>query len=151
MMLDPINERPRLAATTEPHPLASVWECERFAGFIEARLAEDKRIAEALLFACRDPSRLPGFELCGGPAAEAFWERFTPERMARAAEFGQTILLRHTVHFGLPGGTRNATTFWCRCGDPYPCYNLCRLVVQWRNHPDYKSAISVPDSEPSAP
>lgn len=56
-------------AGTEPSALA-------------ATLAEAKRIADGLQFACRLPDKKPDFTACGGPAAEAYWEYFTPARTA---------------------------------------------------------------------
>src|SRR5512146_79285 len=49
---------------------------------LTAELARAKRIADGLQFACRLPDRKPGFTACGGPAAEAYWEYFTPARIA---------------------------------------------------------------------
>jgi hypothetical protein len=37
-----------------------------------------RRLAEGLLSACRNPDLRPDFAGCGGPAAEAYWEFFTP-------------------------------------------------------------------------
>jgi len=47
-----------------------------------ALLAESQRIADALAFACRLPDKKPDFFACGGPAAEAYWEHFTPARVS---------------------------------------------------------------------
>lgn len=47
-----------------------------------AELAKAKRIADGLQFACRIPDRKPDFTACGGPAAETYWEYFTPARIA---------------------------------------------------------------------
>jgi hypothetical protein len=46
-----------------------------------AALDEAKRIADALHFACRLPDKTPDFTACGGPAAEAYWDYFTPARI----------------------------------------------------------------------
>ena len=48
---------------------------------LTSTLAEAKRIADALQFACRYPDRKPDFTWCGGPAAEAYWTYFTPARI----------------------------------------------------------------------
>jgi hypothetical protein len=37
-----------------------------------------RRLAEGLLFACKNPMASPDFTSCGGPAAEAYWAFFTP-------------------------------------------------------------------------
>jgi hypothetical protein len=47
-----------------------------------AILAEAKRTADALAFACRIPDKVPDFSACGGPAAEAYWSYFTPVRIS---------------------------------------------------------------------
>jgi hypothetical protein len=45
-------------------------------------LAEARRIARTLETACRNPGKTPDFTACGGPAAEAYWEYFTPARIS---------------------------------------------------------------------
>ena len=45
-------------------------------------LKEAARIAQGLENACRDPARVPFFTGCGGPAAEAYWNYFTPARIS---------------------------------------------------------------------
>lgn len=55
-----------------------------------AELAKAKKTASDLQSACRIPDRKPDFTACGGPAAEAYWDYFTPARvislLAAAAE-----------------------------------------------------------------
>jgi uncharacterized protein DUF6221 len=51
------------------------------ADFVKARNAEDHHFAQGLMFACRDHRQAPDFYACGGPAAEAFWQRFDARRM----------------------------------------------------------------------
>ena len=46
-----------------------------------ATLEKAKRIADGLHFACRIPDKKPDFTACGGPAAEAYWDYFTPARI----------------------------------------------------------------------
>ena len=48
---------------------------------VSVTLAEAKRIADTLAFACRIPDKVPDFTACGGPAAEAYWAYFTPARI----------------------------------------------------------------------
>jgi hypothetical protein len=48
---------------------------------VAAALDEAKQIADALHFACRLPDKKPDFTACGGPAAEAYWDYFTPARI----------------------------------------------------------------------
>jgi Family of unknown function (DUF6221) len=49
--------------------------------FIEARRAEDREVADGLMFACRIPDVMPDFTACGGPAAEGHWKAFDARRM----------------------------------------------------------------------
>jgi hypothetical protein len=60
-----------------------------------ARLAESKRIADTLAFACRDPNRKPDFTFCGGPAAEDYWEHFTPARVLPLVAAVERVLELH--------------------------------------------------------
>lgn len=60
--------------------------------FLTAQLAEDKKAAHGLMFACRDPRREPVFDWCGGPAAEHFWGHFDAARMLREVEAGEALL-----------------------------------------------------------
>ena len=48
---------------------------------LAATLAGAKRIADGLQFACRSAAYTPDFTGCGGPAAEAYWDYFTPARI----------------------------------------------------------------------
>jgi hypothetical protein len=65
------------------------------ADYLAARLAEDRQVAEGLMFACLQPGRRPVFDFCGGPAAEQFWARFDPARMLREIEAKQETLRLH--------------------------------------------------------
>ena len=49
---------------------------------VAATLAGAKRIADGLQVACRIPDKTPDFTACGGPAAEAYWDYFTPARIS---------------------------------------------------------------------
>lgn len=57
-----------------------------------SELAKAKRIAGSLQFACRDPARKPDFTACGGPAAEAYWEYFTPARSVSLVKALEKVL-----------------------------------------------------------
>lgn len=59
---------------------------------LSAELAKAKRIADALGFACRLPDRKPDFFACGGPAAEAYWDYFTPARVVSLVAALETVL-----------------------------------------------------------
>jgi hypothetical protein len=105
--------------------------------FLLARLAEDEKVAHALLFACRDPARRPVFDWCGGPAAEAFWDRFDPAQRLREIEAKQAILNEHTPR------TRGSRTSCSSCsygnslGASWPCLTVAKAAAVYRNHPDY--------------
>lgn len=62
------------------------------AELLKAGLDADERIADGLSFACKIPGRVPDFTGAGGPAAEEFWDRFTPHRRAREAAVGRVVL-----------------------------------------------------------
>lgn len=62
---------------------------------LTAALEEGQRIADALAFACRDPARKPDFFACGGPAAEAYWDYFTPARISSLLAAVRAVLELH--------------------------------------------------------
>ena len=69
---------------------------------LTAELAKAKKIADGLQFACRLPDRKPDFTFCGGPAAEQYWEYFTPARIAgllAALDEALAAVGRHTQWF----------------------------------------------------
>lgn len=55
-------------------------DADRMVAALKAQMDEDKRAAEALIAAVKLPGKLPDFSGCGGPAAEAYWQRFDPAR-----------------------------------------------------------------------
>lgn len=58
-------------------------------------LTEAKRIADGLAFACLMPGRTPDFTFCGGPAAEAYWNYFTPARISSLLAAFDAVLKEH--------------------------------------------------------
>jgi hypothetical protein len=60
-----------------------------------ATLAKARRIANGLQCACRIPDRKPDFSGCGGPAAHAYWEYFTPAKVAGILEGLEAALKEH--------------------------------------------------------
>lgn len=62
------------------------------AAIIEAGVAEDESAAKALATATRFVDGRPDFYGCGGPAAEAYWDRMTPERALRRAEATRALV-----------------------------------------------------------
>lgn len=106
--------------TPDPAP----WECPRCHCLFErprsghepcgdpvsVTLAEAKRIADTLAFACRIPDKVPDFTACGGPAAEAYWAYFTPARIVSLlAAVGRVLEMAaewSAESAGLEGGHR---------------------------------------------
>ena len=93
------------------------------AAFISARLDEDQRAADGLYFAARIPDRRPDFTGCGGPAAEAYWERFEPARILREAAAMRAILAQWQAS---PPES------------PVLTHALYELAAIWSDHPDYR-------------
>lgn len=89
-------------------------DLEYMAAFIEARLAEDKATAEALMFASRFAGGEPDFTGRGGPAAGEHWKRFDPARMLRDVDADRAIVA---------ACTRAAE------GDPYSPAGVLALAV----------------------
>ena len=61
---------------------------------VASTLAEAQRIADALHFACRLPDKTPDFFACGGPAAEAYWNYFTPARITALLAAIEAVLAK---------------------------------------------------------
>jgi hypothetical protein len=89
--------------------------------FLKARLDEDEARANGLFFACRIPGKLPDFSSRGGPAAEVYWQHFTPDRMIREVEAKRAIIAEHSPYFG----------------GSYPA--LRHLAAIYSDHPDYRA------------
>ena len=84
-----------------------------------ATLEEAKRIADSLHFACRIPDKKPDFTACGGPAAEAYWDYFTPARITAllaAVDAAQAALARHQHKI-----TDRQGTICAGCLREWPC------------------------------
>ena len=58
-------------------------------------LAEAKRVAYGLQSATRMLGLVPDFTGCGGPAAEAYWEYFTPARISSLLAAAEAALKLH--------------------------------------------------------
>src|ERR1700761_3482321 len=80
------------------------------AGNLTAALDDSRQIANTLSFACRNPDLRPDFAGCGGPAAEDYWNHFTPAR-------GTSLLttLDEFLKLPEPVGTLNGTKVCPRC------------------------------------
>ena len=119
--------------------------------FALARLGEDQAVADGLLTACRDPRRSPDFAgCCGGPAAEAYWERFGPARALADIAMKRELLQGHgpgTLVDESGGRWRddpdNWDPPWRRCAGhewaAWPCRDARIIVATWSAHPDYKA------------
>lgn len=119
---------------------------EGIAAFVRARLDEDERLADGLLFACKLLDKVPDFFACGGPAAEAYWEHYNPRRALREIKAKRRVLDRHRP-FGAgsriwPEGCGGCGTTG-DCDDPVTwemkdCPELRDLAAVWDDHPDYR-------------
>lgn len=95
--------------------------------FSRERLDEDRDVTQGLAFACRNPDLSPDFFGCGGPAAEAFWERFDPERRLRETEGKRALLNAYEVSVRMvgPGLSRQLLGL------------VALQATAWDDHPDY--------------
>jgi hypothetical protein len=59
---------------------------------LSAELTKAKSIADGLHFACKLPDKTPDFTACGGPAAEAYWDYFTPARIVALVAALEAVL-----------------------------------------------------------
>jgi hypothetical protein len=97
--------------------------------FLNARLDEDWRAADGLASACRLPDKVPDFFACGGPAAEAYWGRFTAHRVLREVEAKRAILAmwEDQRSYNFDEGIRNALRLVVR-----------QLAAVYSDLPDYR-------------
>lgn len=112
--------------------------------FAEARLAEEKHRAKGLLFACKDPDKVPDFFGAGGPAAQAYWEHFSPQRMLRDIEAKQRIVFacRLLVANPLLEGA-GAPDLGYQVGYSAALEGIVQeLAAAWDDHPGYKPGWS---------
>jgi hypothetical protein len=122
----------------------------RHADFIAARVAEDKGAADTLQFACRIPEKIPDFFSAGGPAAEAYWQHFTPHRAADQADATRRLVqglmaTRHGLDCkGYVWSIELDAEVWV--GRPCNCAayrqveaQLRTIAYAWATHPDYKA------------
>lgn len=107
-------------------------EIEALAAVVRAGVAEDERVAQGLLSACRKLGAVPDFFAAGGPAAEVFWQRFTEGRVlsevgARRAMLDALLAEEHGVDED--GGSCPRTTR-CTCGRDGRVLALLRHLAQ---------------------
>lgn len=116
--------------------------------FMTARLDEDERAANDVLFACRD-SRQPWPPEQGGPALTAYLKHFGERRALREAEAKRAILAEHRPTDWRAYG--DLMCFRCRLDDDepipdghhwmaWPCPAARALAAVWSDHPDYAPA-----------
>lgn len=114
--------------------------------FALARLGEDEATADGLLIACRDPQRSPDFSACGGPAAEAYWERFGPARLLADIAMKQQLLRIHSLKPLVTEADLDSPVEpdgpWRRCAAHdwtlWPCDTVRVVVATWSAHPGYR-------------
>jgi hypothetical protein len=84
-----------------------------------AEIAHAKGIADGLQFACRLPDKKPDFTACGGPAAEAYWEHFTPTRIVSLLAAIEALSAALRTHRHKLTDTKGE--FCAGCLEPWPC------------------------------
>lgn len=102
--------------------------------FLRDRLDEDEARANGLFFACRIPGKLPDFSSRGGPAAEVYWQHFTPDRMLRDVAATRALLALHTSNHS--AGVTEACGY---CGHLWPCAEVSIAAAVYSDHPDYRA------------
>jgi hypothetical protein len=125
------------------------------AEFIEARQAEKRRIAEGLLYACRIPGKTPDFSSCGGPAAVAYWQRFTPMQVLVQMDAHRMVLREHVPIESIYGLVCKRCVSWqegpwteggagpefgIAIPDPWPCLPVRAIAAADDEHDDYDAA-----------
>jgi hypothetical protein len=119
-----------MATSSDPAPIIA---------FARARLAEDERTAQGLAGATRFVGGKPDFYGVGGPAAEAFWDRFDPARVLRQVAAGRRILARHHDDgrgycAGCPNGEISGDPEW----EIDECPENRDLASFWSDDPGYQ-------------
>lgn len=122
------------------------------ADFIIARLTEDCRAADGLMFACRDPRRKPDFGGCGGPAAEEFFARFNPARTLREVEADRKLLAAYQAandrQVAAAEGRAPAEPEWHIARRAALDFAVAVRAAIYSDHPDYGSwaPAAIPDT-----
>lgn len=124
--------------------------------FLRERLDEDKDHAQVLTNAAKFIDAVPDFYGAGGPAAQDYWQHFTPARMLADAGAKRRILALHEPLPSAPDAPADPPVTICReCGpntgrhgeiDPtgrsgdhwWPCPTLRLLALPYAGHPDYR-------------
>lgn len=117
-------------------------EIDDMAEFMEERVNEDEQAAKALDGATTLAGAVPDFYGAGGPAAQAFWERFGPRRILAVVEAKRAVLSEWAAFSGLVEGQ-------VRRGEPVDKVMLFKvrviegtmrkLCTEWAVHPGYKA------------
>jgi hypothetical protein len=113
--------------------------------FLNARLDEDERTAEALMTATRMAGRMPDFTGCGGPCAEDYWKRFSEGRMLREVAAKRAVIRevldyesRLDAEYGCGHSAEAIANSKCRLTRPGIIDALVAMVAVYSDHPDYK-------------
>jgi hypothetical protein len=107
--------------------------------FLTGRLDEDERVADGLAGATRFIGGSPDFYGQGGPAADAYWERFTPARVLREVEAKRKHLASYEH---VAAACRNLRSVVDEDHPLAACRDVARFAVMtdaavYRDHPDY--------------
>jgi hypothetical protein len=104
------------------------------ADFIRARLDEDEQAASGLVNAAKMLGAKPDFYGAGGPAAEAFWERFDPTRILADVAAKRQLLSTYAEAAKFYDRNRRAPA-----GELHGLRTAQLLVaLPYREHPDYR-------------
>lgn len=101
--------------------------------FLRDRLAEDKDHARVLATAAKLLDRQPDFYGAGGPAAQDYWQHFTPARMLADVEAKRGIV-NLMAEATRPGWDPRSDAAAVRLAGIV----LGRLAEPYADHPDYR-------------
>ena len=94
-------------------------DTDRVASTMASELLDAKRTAWGLAYADRLPGAVPDFASCGGPAAQAYWDYFTPARLlAYLTALGAVLDLARKYDLAPEGA---------------PCANCHEVAAQFRD------------------
>lgn len=103
--------------------------------FLWARLAEDEAVAKGFYGATRFMGGEPDFYGQDGPAASAFWQHFTADRVLREVAVKREIVRRCAGHMDEPDQYPNGLV------SPRALLSrqvLLNLAAVYSDHPDYR-------------
>lgn len=119
-----------------------MFEVREMLAFANARLDEAERVAEGLFNACRDPAKRPDFTACGGPAAQLYWEHFTPAAMLAEIEATRKAIalsFEDERFIDFESGCCHSAGEIADGQCPESGGTLRVIVDRWNRHPGYRN------------